>query len=234
MTHRAAASMTSRLSGFAVIVAGICGAPEVVASPLPWSTTQAPAPGPQWNTVTATEAAARGISWQTTSPGDQPISPARVDSDQEAPQAAPPTRPAPANPWIVGIGGGARIGAGEPTYPMIYGRVGRAINDKASISLRPRYIFGNSDQQGRSNNEGAFQMPLTLDLKLTTWLNPYVGGGIATNTDSTGKTQGMLSFGTDIFITNNLAIDLGMNYILQTADSDNRDIEFTSVLYLRF
>jgi opacity protein-like surface antigen len=110
------------------------------------------------------------------------------------------------------------------------------LDKNTSLSLRPRYIFGNSDLQGRSNNEGAFQMPLTLDLKATSWLNPYLGGGIATNTDSTGQTNGMVSLGADISISRNLAIDLSVNYIIQSNadDSNDRDIEFTSVLYLRF
>ena len=52
-----------------------------------------------------------------------------------------------------------RIGIGEPTYGMVYGRVGREIGKDAALSLRPAYIFGNVNSDGSSNNQGAFQMP---------------------------------------------------------------------------
>ena len=110
------------------------------------------------------------------------------------------------------------------------------LDGNTSLSLRPRYIFGNSDLQGKSNSEGAFQMPLTLDLKPTSWLSLCLGGGFATNTDSPGKTNGMVSLGADIMISSNVVIDLGLSYIFQSSslDSDNGDLEFTTVLYLRF
>jgi len=119
---------------------------------------------------------------------------------------------------------------------MIYGRLGRIIDKNVAISLRPRYIFGNSDDQGLSNNEGAFQMPLTLDLKPTSWLSPYLGFGIATNTDSTGKTNAMMSLGADISLSRNIAIDLGLNYIFQSSnlDTNNRDLELDALIYWRF
>jgi opacity protein-like surface antigen len=220
--------------------------PQALANQPTWSQSPATTTELQWATTSTAELAGKPLAWTILSPSE-----ARVEaagSGQQAgsttpadptPTASPSTEPAKTNqqnPWIIGIGGGARIGAGEPTYPMVYGRLGRMLDKNASLSLRPRYIFGNSDLQGRSNNEGAFQMPLTLDLKATSWLNPYLGGGIATNTDSTGKTNGMLSAGTDILINPYLAIDLGVNYIFQSnsSDANNGDFEFTSVLYLRF
>lgn len=145
-------------------------------------------------------------------------------------------QPVTNEPWIVGVGGGARVGAGEPTYPMVYGRLGRQLSPQFSLSLRPRYIFGDSDLQGESNQEGSFQMPLTIDLYPASPFSPYAGAGIATNTDSTGRTDAMLSFGADINFTEVLSIDIGLNYIFQSSDVDQngRDIEFTSVLYLKF
>lgn len=119
---------------------------------------------------------------------------------------------------------------------MVYGRLGRLVDENVALSLRPRYIFGNVDRQGRSNNEGAFQMPVTLDFAPGFLLSPYLGGGIATNTDSTGKTNGMISGGVDLSINKHIKIDLGINYIFQqdSVDSNSRDIEFTSVLYFIF
>jgi hypothetical protein len=159
-------------------------------------------------------------------------------ADPSTPDAASPEpeKSIQQNPWILGIGGGARIGIGEPVYPVIYGRLGRIIDKNVAISLRPRYIFGNFDDKGESNNEGAFQMPLTVDLKLTSWLSPYLGFGIAANTDSSGKTDAMMSLGADISLSRNIAIDLGLNYIFQSSslDANSRDIEVDALIYWRF
>lgn len=140
------------------------------------------------------------------------------------------------SPWILGVGGGARIGVGEPTYPMIYSRIGRIVGSDVALSLRPRYVFGNSDLQGNANKQGAFQIPLTVDLVPNHWISPYLGGGIATATDSTNKTDSMLSIGADLQLGSNISLDLGLNYIFQSrsTDSNQRDVELTSVIYLRF
>ena len=65
-------------------------------------------------------------------------------------------------------------------------------------SIRPRHIFGNIDLVENRNSEGAFQMPITIDVKPLGPVNPYFEGGIATNTDSTGETNGMLSGRIDV------------------------------------
>lgn len=136
--------------------------------------------------------------------------------------------------WIVGIGGGANIGFGEPTYGTVYGRLGYQFNKDLGLSIRPAYIFGNSDQSGKSNNEGAFQMPLTLDLVPDFWISPYGGVGIATNTDSNGKVEAMLSGGVDFRLAKNVVLTVGLNYVFQSDDNDNRDVSAVSVLYFRF
>jgi hypothetical protein len=60
--------------------------------------------------------------------------------------------------------------------------------------------------------------------------------GIATNTDSTGKTDAMVSLGADISLSRNIAIDLGLNYIFQSSslDTNNRDLELDALIYWRF
>jgi hypothetical protein len=136
--------------------------------------------------------------------------------------------------WIVGIGGGANIGFGEPTYGTVYGRLGYQFNKDLALSIRPAYIFGNSDQSGKSNNEGAFQMPLTLDLVPDFWISPFGGVGIATNTDSNGKVEAMLSGGVDFRLAKNVVLTVGLNYVFQSDDNDNRDLSAVSVLYFRF
>ncbi len=199
-----------------------------------------------WSRSTPTDEAITSSSWQIVTPLDQvalddsAMQPSGSTSaaDPSTPDAASPEpeKSVQQNPWIIGIGGGPRIGIGEPTYPVIYGRLGRIIDKNIAISLRPRYIFGNYDEQGQSNNEGAFQMPLTVDLKPTSWLSPYLGFGIATNTDSTGKVDAMMSLGADISLSRNIAIDLGLNYIFQSSnvDANNRDLELDAMIYWRF
>jgi opacity protein-like surface antigen len=199
-----------------------------------------------WSRSTPADVATASSSWQIVTPLDQVALDRSATQPSGSTSAADPSTPDAAspepeksvqqNPWILGIGGGARIGIGEPTYPVIYGRLGRVIDKNVAISLRPRYIFGNIDEQGQSNNEGAFQMPLTLDLKPTSWLSPYLGFGIATNTDSTVKVDAMMSLGADISLSRNIAIDLGLNYIFQSSnvDANNRDLELDAMIYWRF
>lgn len=219
---------------------------QALAKPLTWAESLRRSQTLQWDASSQQDNVIRSLPWKSVerskhlafeAPIDQALgsTPGADSSTQDGPSAEP-LKPSQQSSWIVGLGGGARIGTGEPTYPLVYARLGHKIDKTVSLSLRPRYIFGNSDLQGRSNNEGAFEMPLTLDVKATSWLSPYLGGGIATNTDSTGQTNGMLSLGADISITRNLAIDIGVNYIFQpkAVDSDGGDFEISTAVYYRF
>jgi hypothetical protein len=188
-------------------------------------------PGRSWRIVTGPQIVEQArqsgqFSWQ--------VETAQQQQSSEDEDSAP--RTSYTKPWIFGVGGGLRVGAGEPTYPMLYGRLGRKLSDDVALSLRPRYIFGNSDSLGIPNDQGAFQMPLTLDLRPDYWISPYVGVGLATNTDSSGATDAMVSLGADVRLGESFSLDLGMNYVFQSqsVDSDRGDLELTSVLYLRF
>jgi opacity protein-like surface antigen len=232
--------------------------PQAFGNQLSWNETPVQPSPLQWLQRSPSDAQVRPLSWQTvtrldivagngstqqslsSTTGVDPALPLNPETplDPSTPKAASPelAKSVQQNPWIIGFGGGARIGIGEPTYPEVYGRLSRIIDQNIAISVRPRYIFGNVDRQGRSNSDGAFQLPLTLDLKPLSWFSPYLGGGIATNTDTSGKTDGMLSLGADISISRKLSLDIGINYIFQsnTFDNNNRDIEFSTVLYYRF
>lgn len=201
---------------------------------------------PRWELVDSEATTPRVFSsqlaWELLPPGEE-FTEARLARELEenrATQAEAEARAEaamwaePQRPWIMGLGGGARIGIGDPTFPMIFGRVGRRLSEEWAISLRPNYIFGNSDNQGNRNNEGAFQMPLTLDFTPDELFSPFFGLGIATNTDSNGKTEPMVSAGVDLNITPNLSIAASINVIYQSGDQDNRDVEALTVLYVRF
>jgi hypothetical protein len=206
-----------------------------VAGPLQWELVDSE----EWPTTSS----GSGVpAWTLVEPGKE-YSDTQISRDLEAEEtrqaqaeelmqaAVMPERP---RNWIVGAGGGARIGIGEPTYPMVYGRLGHWLSDDLALSLRPSYVFGNSDSEGKRNNQGAFQMPLTLDLAPDALLSPFFGLGIATNTDSNGKTEPMASLGVDLNITRNLSIAAAINVIYQRDDDDRRDVEALTVLYLRF
>lgn len=189
-------------------------------------------------------------SSETTVEAMQPVELAQVvsvDPTPAKPESAEPAteaeagaeaepKAAVASRWIAGLGAGARIGFGEPTYAEIYGRAGYAANNDVGVSIRPRYIFGNIDMAGNRNSEGAFQMPITIDVKPQGPVSPYFGAGIATNTDSTGETNAMLSGGIDFRLMNNLRADASINYIFESSkyDDNGRDIEASVVLYYKF
>lgn len=188
-------------------------------------------PGLTWQIASLPQANS-SLDWQIISTTEQLIAqPAPTEQPDDQPKPSAQTSLAP---WIVGLGGGARIGIGEPTYGMVYGRIGREISNKAALSLRPAYIFGNSDSEGSSNSQGAFKMPLTLDLYPNKPISPYAGVGVATNTDSNGNANAMITAGLDINFVKHLGLSLGINYIFQDSDQDDRDVEAFTVLYYRF
>lgn len=140
---------------------------------------------------------------------------------------------------IFGVGGGVRTGqyTDDPTNAVLTTRFGYKLDQNFSISLRPTNIF--SDYNNNNNNSNNFfnnneiRIPLTLDLFHSTLLSPYVGGGLATNVDGLGYTDGMLTGGLDINITKYLTIGMNVNYIYQT-NIDDTDWEALGMLYLRF
>jgi hypothetical protein len=201
---------------------------------------------PRWELVEPEAATPSNVSsqlaWELLPPGEE-FTEARLARELEEDRATQAEaealaeaamRPGRPRPWIMGLGGGARIGIGDPTFPMVFGRLGRRLNEDLAISLRPGYIFGNSDSEGNRNNEGAFQMPLTLDFAPDGLFSPFFGLGIATNTDSNGKTEPMVSAGVDLNITPNLSIAASINVVYQSGDEDSRDVEALTVLYFRF
>lgn len=225
------------------------GASSPVSNSLSWElVVPAVAASPTQPTAAHPEIAAEP-SWEAILPGDE-ITSADVTREVEADETARQRQQAAASArdfsdsewaadrkqrWLVGFGGGLRIGIGEPDYPMAYGRLGIILSDgDLGVSLRPSYIFGNSDSLGRSNNEGAFQMPLTFDFVPNNRISPFFGLGIAANTDSNGKTKPMATAGLDINITRNLTLAASINVIYQPEDEDNRDVEALTVLYFRF
>lgn len=170
-------------------------------------------------------------------------------ADQLAPQSPQSTesassdiQPAQAeetqSPWILGVGGGLRFenyANGYLSNPKVYARVGRSLDSEIAVSLRPAYIFGNVNPQNISNDQGVFQLPVTIDITPNSWLSPFAGAGITTNTDSLGGVNPMFTIGLDVRLLKQLTLNIGANYIVQSAnDSNYRDLEAYSVIYFRF
>jgi hypothetical protein len=158
-----------------------------------------------------------------------PAHQAEAAVEPASPVVDPATLPGP----IFGIGTGYHGFAGDRPSPVLTGRLGYAFGEDFGVSLRPTYIFLNRDLQGVDNSDGAFQMPLTLDLFPRALLSPYFGAGLATNTDTTHTTDAMLTGGIDLNIMSHLTLGLNVNYILQPALNDT-DWEAMALLYLRF
>lgn len=140
---------------------------------------------------------------------------------------------------IFGVGGGVRAGTytGDPTNGLLTTRFGYKLDQNFSISIRPTSIFTDNNANNNNNNDffnnNEFRLPLTFDLFHSTLISPYVGGGLATNADGLGYTNGMLTGGLDLNITKFLTLGMNVNYIYQTQINDT-DWEALGMLYLRF
>lgn len=130
--------------------------PAVAAEPSGWSLIPYPSVLP---TSTINRGQPPGQGWSTIDTesltADQPSELKTPSTNPANSQRQAGEKPAAMTPWIIGVGGGARIGIGEPTFAEAYGRVGYLLSDDIGLSLRPRYIAGNSDLAGQRNGQGA-------------------------------------------------------------------------------
>lgn len=138
----------------------------------------------------------------------------------------------PSKPFL-DVGAGARVGIGEPTHPAVAARVGLPLSPTTALSLRPMLVIGNSDARGKTNQRSELLLPLTLDLFTTSTVSAYLGPGLAINADSEGQTNASVNAGVDIRLNNRLRLSAGMTYVFQPGDSNQRDIEANTLLYVR-
>ena len=199
---------------------------------------------PSWE-LAPTEPLERPLQWTAVEqygaipPQFQPV-PAKVSPEELAakPRVEGPYR----SRGIYGVGGGIRAGnyTGDTTAGVVTARVGYKLDETFSVSLRPTGIFGpdpnnnNNDDDDDNDNSGfELRLPLTLDIFHNGFITPFVGGGIATNVDNLGYTDGMLTGSVDINLTKWITVSLNVNYIYQTNINDT-DKEALGMLYLRF
>lgn len=138
------------------------------------------------------------------------------------------------NVGIYGIGGGVNFGSDLPNSGVLTGRIGYKLNETLAVSLRPSVIFGNRDVLGSYNGQTSFQLPLTLDLFRRSVVSPYLGGGIATNTYSTGQTNAMLTGGVDLNINQNVTLGFNVNYVFLPDGVTFDALQAMTLLYLKF
>ena len=211
----------------------LVAAPSVFAQGLqplaPWRQVAPQAPAAAWTPLS--DPRVNPLAWRPVSPYEvlPPAHQAEAVAETARPVVDPATQPGP----IFGIGTGYHGFAGDRPSPVLTGRLGYAFGEGFGVSLRPTYIFLNRDLQGVDNSDGAFQMPLTLDLFPRAILSPYFGAGIATNTDSNNTTDAMLTGGIDLNLVRHLTLGLNVNYIIQSELNDT-DWEAMALLYFRF
>lgn len=227
-----------------------CGSSLVFAffcaiTPTAYSQVQVLPSKPVWQQAPA-ESLNQSIQWTAVENfGDVPTQfmpvPAKTDPKELA--AKPRVEGPYKSRGIYGFGGGVRPGTytGDPTNALFTARVAYKLDQDFSISLRPSILIGNDDNTNDNNNNNdnnndsgwEARIPLTIDLFNRSFITPFFGGGIATNVDGLGYTDGMLTAGVDLNITKWLTVGSHVNYIYQT-NIDDTDWEVLSMIYLRF
>jgi len=215
-------------------VAPLVGLTSLALAADPGRAQSLPAPPAPWVPV-APEPAAAGwepVTDAATLPADYLPPPANRDPAELAivPRQGKPIE----NVGIYGIGGGVNFGSDLPNSGVFTGRIGYKLNETLAVSLRPSVIFGNRDVLGRYNGQTSFQLPLTLDLFRRSVVSPYLGGGIATNTYSTGQTNAMLTGGVDLNITQNVTLGFNVNYVFLPDGVTFDALQAMTLLYLKF
>ncbi len=202
---------------------------------LPWVQVDQPSASPTWKLTTL------GSSDDTT----EPAPPAEAASTQTAGSPPPESKPsqpqvastvplpAPPGQPFLDVGVGPRIGIGEPTYPAVAVRLGVPLSPNTSLSLRPFYVFGNSDYNGVPNSQGEFTLPLTLDLFTDSVVSAYFGPGVSWNVDSSGVATFSLSGGLDFRISERIRLSTGLYYDMDNDKSGFGDWMANAFLYFR-
>lgn len=212
-----------------VLVATPPGLAQGLQPQAPWRQVAPQAPAASWTPLA--DRRANPLAWRPVSPYE--VLPPAHQAEAAAETASPLVDPAPQPGPIFGIGTGYHGFAGDRSSPVLTGRLGYAFGEGFGVSLRPTYIFLNRDLQGVDNSDGAFQLPLTLDLFPRSILSPYFGGGLATNTDTSNTTDAMLTGGFDLNLVRHLTLGFNVNYVFQSALND-ADWEAMALLYFRF
>ncbi len=109
------------------------------------------------------------------------------------------------------IGVGARGGLNDDTVGVINAKFKIIDLGGVSFSSRPAIFLGDYTE---------LRLSLTGEKEIAPGWSPFLGGGLATNTDRSGETNLMFTGGLDLQINDRFVLQVGGNYIFQSNDTD--------------
>ncbi len=109
------------------------------------------------------------------------------------------------------IGVGARGGLNDDTVGVINAKFKIIDLGGVSFSSRPAVFLGDYTE---------LRLSLTGEKEIAPGWSPFLGGGLATNTDRSGELNFMLSAGLDLQVSEKFVLQVGGNYIFQSNDTD--------------
>lgn len=134
--------------------------------------------------------------------------------------------PPPTQATAYYLGAGFRGGKGDATAAVIDSKVKLMNLGDLTLSTRPALLMGGYDTEWR--------LPVTVEghqnARGVSWLG---GSGLAYNMDDLGEVDAMLTGGLDYALNRRLIVNLTINFIWQSAISDD-DTEFLATLNYGF
>ena len=124
------------------------------------------------------------------------------------------------------LGAGLRGGKGDATAAAIDSKIQLMDLGERTLSTRPALLMGGYDTEWR--------LPFTVDGQTNArGISWFGGGGLAYNMDDLDEVDAMLTGGLDMALNRRLIVNLTINYIWQSAISDD-DTEFLATLNYGF
>ncbi len=134
--------------------------------------------------------------------------------------------PRPTQPTAFYVGVGFRGGKGDAIAAVLDSKIKLMDLGERTLSTRPSLLTGGYDTEWR--------LPFTIDGhqndRGVSW---FGGGGLAYNMDNLDEVDGMLTGGLDYALNRRLILNLTINFIWQSAISDD-DTEFMATVNYGF
>jgi hypothetical protein len=109
------------------------------------------------------------------------------------------------------VGAGLRAGLNDDTAAVVNAKVKVLDLGDISLSGRPALVIGNAAE---------LRLAVTGEGDIVPRVSPYLGGGIAINTDGNGDTDPLLTTGLDVKVIKKVVIQVGSNFIFKSNDTD--------------
>lgn len=115
------------------------------------------------------------------------------------------------------IGVGARVPLRDDAAVIINAKFKITDVGEVSFAARPAILLGEYTE---------LRFALTGEKEIAPGWTPFLGFGVATNTDGNGETNPMLAGGLDFQISEKVVLQVGGNWIFQSNDTD-REVNVT-------